>query len=166
LKQSSDGQEQVRGRLESDYRESLKARDSARVSVIRMLKAAVQNSEKAKGSPLSEAEWADVINREVKLRRESLAEFERGRRGDLASTEARALKILAEYSPPQLSEDEIREIVDRAIEGMDAAGLENPKSALGLVMRTVMPQVHGRADGSVVNDMVRSALSARSRQGL
>jgi hypothetical protein len=158
LEFSSDGQGPLRERLERDYVASLKSRDSARVSVLRLLKAAMQNAEKVKGSPLSQSEMTDVIAREVKMRRESCIEFERGGRSDLATAETHALEILAEYQPSQLSEDDIRELVEQAVSGLDPEARSNPRSALGVVMRAVMPDVKGRADGNMVSEIVRAVL--------
>lgn len=152
----------LRDRLDQDYREALKAHEASRVSVIRMARAAIQSAEKSKGSPLTEVEVEDVLTREAKLRRESLAEFERGGRFDLVSSESEALTILSAYMPPQLSEEEIRQIVNEAVSELDPDSLEDGgKQAIGQIMRTVMPKVRGRADGGVVNGIVRGALAER-----
>ena len=149
----------LRTRLEEDYIASMKGRDSARVSVLRMLKAAVQSAEKTKGSTLSEEEMLAVLTREVKVRSESLSEFERAERHDLAVTEVSALTILNEYMPLQLSEDEDPAEVRSAIERLDEASRSNPRVATGRVMRDVMPKLRGRAGGSVVNRVVTASLA-------
>ncbi len=150
----------LRDRLERDYRDALKARESGRVSVIRMVKAAIQNAEKARGEPLTDAEVAGVLTKETKLRRESLSEFERGGRPDLAAVESDALAVLGSYLPEQLSEQEIRGLVVEAIGRLPAGQRSSPRAAVGLVMRELMPQVRGRADGSAVNEIVRAELAA------
>jgi uncharacterized protein len=152
----------LRDKLEQDYRSALKSRDAARVSVIRMVKAALQNADKAKGTPLSGEELVGVITREAKLRRESLSEFERGGSPDLVAPQAQALEILSEYLPPQLSEAEIRDLVEQAISSLDQRTLENGPGASGAVMRAVMPELRGRADGAVVSRIVAAALTGKA----
>lgn len=155
----AESDERLLDRLEREYRDALRARDAQKVSVIRMVKASIQNEEKVKQRPLAEQEVIEVVIRESKLRRESLAEFERGGRFDLAAPESAALDILAQYLPEQLSEVEIRSIVEATLAEMDGTALANPNAAVGLVMRTVMPRVRGRADGAMVNGIVRSVLA-------
>jgi uncharacterized protein YqeY len=123
-----------------------------------MAKAAIQNAEIANRSPLSEDDVMSVLSREVKTRRESLGEFERGGRPELAAKEAQALDVLSRYMPAQLSEEDIRQIVTETIEQLDVTIPTNPQAALGTVMKAVMPKVRGRADGSAVSSIVRATL--------
>ncbi len=152
----------LRDRLEQDYREALKSRDASRVSVIRMVKAALQNEDKARQSPLSEDDVVGVIVKEAKVRREAMTEFERGGRHDLAEQEAAALQILQTYLPQQLTQDELRAIVAEAVAALPPETAANPNAATGMVMRSVMPRVKGRAEGSAVNAVVREMLAGRS----
>jgi len=151
-------QSSLRERIERDYVASMKARDASRLSALRMLKASVQNADKAKGSPLTEEELTASVGREVKLRRESISEFERGNRPDLVAAESAALEVLSDYVPPQLSDEELRRIVRQTADGLDDQARSNPRAALGEVMRSVMPQVRGRAEGDRVNSMAREIL--------
>ncbi len=155
-------QTSIRDRLEADYRSALKSRDTETVAAIRMLKAAIQNAEISKRSPVTEEEILGVLSKEAKVRRESHDEFERGGRPELAEREAFALSVLSRYMPPRLSEAEIRDIVNVAVAELTPQQREKPQAAMGLVMRKVMPQVSGRADGDAVNAAVRSALSGSS----
>jgi uncharacterized protein len=148
----------VRDRLETDYRDALRCRDSGTVAAIRMAKAAIQNAEIANRSPLSEDDVMSVLSREVKTRGESLGEFERGGRPELAAKEAQALDVLSRYMPAQLSEEDIRQIVTETIEQLDVTIPTNPQAALGTVMKAVMPKDRGRAGGSAVSLIVRATL--------
>jgi hypothetical protein len=124
-----------------------------------MAKAAIQNAEVAKREPLSEDELMGVLAREMKVRKESHGEFERGGRPELAAKEADAIEVLARYLPAQLSEDEIRQIVMQAVGDLGGDLTANPRAAMGAVMKVVMPKVQGQADGSAVTAIVRSALA-------
>jgi uncharacterized protein YqeY len=127
-----------------------------------MLKASIQNAEKVKGSSLSDEEFSAVASREAKIRRGSLQEFEGAGRADLAENEAYALSVLADYLPAQLSEDDLRIIVERAIAQLEDDVLANPGAATGFVMRAVMPEVRGQADGTALRRLVEEALSQQS----
>ena len=148
----------VRDQLELDYRDALKQHDSETVAAIRMAKAAIQSAEITKREPLTEDEVMAVMAREVKVRRESLVEFDRGGRPELSAREAHALKVLSRYMPAQLSDMEIRAIVDQAISELDVDTGSSPQAAMGTVMKVVMPKVRGRADGTAVSAIVRAAL--------
>lgn len=149
-------------RLDQDYRAALKAHEDLTVSTIRLVKAAAQNARVAKGAPLDEPEMVGVIVRQAKQRREAIIEFRRAGRTDLATKEEVELHILERYLPQQLPDDEIRTLVDSALSELDTAGpTANPNAIVGQVMRLVMPQIKGRADGARVNEIVRAALTTR-----
>ena len=145
-------------RLTADLKQALKGGDTTRRSAIRLVIAGVKNAEIAKGAPLDDAGIIDVIAREVKQRRESIAEFSKGNRQDLVAKEEAELAILFEYLPQQMSREEI---VEAARGAMEQVGARGPGDK-GKVMSQLMPQLKGRADGREVSDVVSELLAAHS----
>ncbi len=144
----------LKKRLETDAKTALKSKDRVRLGLIRVVRAQVKNAEIAKKHELSEEETIEVVVSVVKARRESLDYAVKGNRSDLVLEAEQELQILADYLPQQLSEEEIQDIVQRAIR---ETGAESPKD-MGRVMGIIMPQVKGRADGKLVNNLVRQYL--------
>ncbi|AKO94189.1 MULTISPECIES: GatB/YqeY domain-containing protein [Priestia] len=142
-------------RLNDDMKQAMRDKDKQKLSVIRMTKAALQNESINSGSPLTEDDELTILSREVKQRKESLHEFEQAGRGDLVEKINHELAILKQYMPEQLTEEEVAEIVKKAIADVQASS----KSDMGKVMSAVMPKVKGKADGSLVNKLVREHLS-------
>jgi hypothetical protein len=142
-------------RLNEDMKHAMKNKDKEKLSVIRMIKAALQNEAIKLGKELSEEEEITVLSREVKQRKDSLHEFEKAGRTDLAEKINTELTYVKAYMPEQLTEDEIKGIVKEAIREVGASS----KSDMGKVMAVVMPKVKGKADGSLVNKIVVSELS-------
>ena len=132
--------------LNADMKQAMKDKNKEALSVIRMVKSTVMNEQISLGHDLTADEELTVLSREVKQRQDSLAEFEKGGREDLAAGIRSELTILAKYLPAQLTEEEIVAIVAAAIEQTGATG---PKD-MGKVMGVVTPQVKGKADGKVV----------------
>ncbi|MCT8389711.1 GatB/YqeY domain-containing protein [Leuconostoc holzapfelii] len=141
--------------LNADMKQAMKDKNKEALSVIRMVKATVMNEQISLGHDLTTEEELTVLSREVKQRQESLAEFEKGGREDLASGIRAELVILAPYLPKQLTEAEVATIVASAIE---QTGATTPKD-MGKVMGIVTPQVKGKADGKVVANLVKAALA-------
>ena len=141
--------------IREGLKEALKAKDGTRVSVLRLLLAGIKNREIDKREPLNEEEILAEVASSVKRRRESIEAFKNGGRQDLADKEEAELKILSGYLPPQLSGEEIKEILANVIEELSASG---PKD-LGRVMKSAMPKLAGRADGREVNQLARELLS-------
>lgn len=141
-------------RLNEDMKQAMRSKDKESLQVIRMLKAAVQNEQINTGQELTEEEELTVLSREMKQRRDSLTEFEKADRTDLADKVKKEIVIVEKYLPAQLSEDEIRNIVSDAIAKTGAA---SPKE-FGKVMGAVMPKVKGKADGNQVNAIVKELL--------
>lgn len=137
--------------LNDDMKTAMKAKDKETLQVIRMLKASIQNEQIKKGADLNEEEELTVLSREMKQRRDSLTEFEKADRTDLAEKVKGEIAIVEKYLPAQLDEAEIRQIVADAIE---KTGASSPKE-FGKVMGAVMPQVKGKADGNQVNAIVK-----------
>ncbi len=142
-------------RVDEDLKSAMKAREELRVSTLRLLKAAASNAAIQKGKPaLEDAEMVEVIGKLVKQRDESIAAYTKGNRPELAQKEETEAKILKSYLPAQLSEAELKEIVQAAVREAGASGPQ----AMGAVMKAVMPRVAGRADGKRVNEIVRATL--------
>jgi len=144
----------LKERLETDAKTALKSKDRVRLGLIRVVRAQVKNAEIAKKHELSEEETIEVVVSVVKARRESLDYAVKGNRSDLVLQAEQELQILADYLPQQLSEEEVQDIVQRAIR---ETGAESPKD-MGRVMGIIMTQVKGRADGKLVNNLVRQYL--------
>lgn len=143
-------------RLDQDMKTAMKQREAGKVrlSVIRMVKAAVKNAQIDKGRELSEDEVTELLAREMKMRREVIPEYEKAQRPDRVDELKAEIAVLEEYLPPQLTEDEIRRLVQEAV---SKTGAKSPKE-MGKVMAVIMPQVRGRADGKLVNRLVNEAL--------
>jgi uncharacterized protein len=141
--------------IEGEVKEAMKARDAERRDALRLIVNALKNSEKELQRPLSEDEELQVLQRERKRRIEAAEAFRSGGHEDRAEAEERELAILEEFMPEPLTEEEIEEIVDDAIAEVGATSMAD----LGRVMADVMPQTAGRADGSVVSQIVREKLA-------
>ena len=141
--------------LLSTMKAAMKARDDGRVSAIRMVRSAVKNKEIDLGKELDDREITEVIASLAKQRRESIRLFQEAGRSDLVTKEESELAILLDFLPKQLDRNEIAEIVAIAVAESGAQGLRD----MGKVMKIVMPQVSGRADGNAVSEIVREKLS-------
>jgi len=144
----------LRDSIANEMREAMKAREPVRVGALRMLMAAVKNTEVEKLHELSDDEVLEVIAREAKRRRESIEAFEKGGRTDLVDKESGELTVLEAYLPEKLSDDELASLVDQAIA---ETGASTPKQ-MGEVMKALMPKLRGRADGAQVSAMVKARL--------
>jgi len=141
--------------IEGELKDAMKARDAERRDALRLILNALKNSEKELQRPLSEDEELQVLQRERKRRVEAAEAFRAGGREEQAESEERELEVLEEFMPEPLSEDEVEEIVDDVIAEVGATSMAD----LGRVMADVMPQIAGRADGSVVSQIVREKLA-------
>nr|WP_257571390.1 GatB/YqeY domain-containing protein [Tetragenococcus halophilus] len=144
-------------KLNDDMKAAMKGKDKKSLQVIRMLKASLQNEKINLGRDLTDEEELAIISREMKQRRDSLAEFEKVGRDDLAEKTKSEIAIVERYLPAQLTEDEIFQIVSQAIE---QTGASSPKE-FGKVMGVVMPKVKGKADGNQVNAIVKELLNQK-----
>jgi hypothetical protein len=142
-------------RLNEDMKQAMKSQDKFKLSVIRMVRAAIKNIEIDQRKTLDDNEVLDVLNREIKQRKDSLQEFEKAGRADLADNIKAELAILTEYMPQQLTEEEVKAIVQQTIQEVGASS----KADMGKVMSALMPKVKGRADGKLVNRLVQQILS-------
>ncbi|SEF74308.1 hypothetical protein SAMN05660865_00903 [Caloramator fervidus] len=144
----------LKERIQEDWKNAMKAKDSFRASVLNMAKAAILYDEKTNGKALDDEQVIAVLSREVKKRKESLEEFKKGNRQDLAEQVQKEIEILLEYLPQQLTEDEIAEIIRSAVDEVGANSIKD----MGKVMAIVAPKVKGRADGKLVSEMVKKFL--------
>lgn len=142
--------------LNEDIKKAMKSHDKERLSVLRMMKASLQNETIKKGSDLSEEEDLAVVSREKKQRNDSLEEFQKANRPDLVQALEKELSIVDEYLPEQLSEEEIRKIVKDAVAETDAHSMKD----MGKVMAALMPKTKGKADGKLVNQLVKNELQS------
>ena len=171
----------LKDKIQEDLKQAMIAKDELKLSTIRMLKSAVQYHEIQKGADRAPAQALDegpvrrerdsggegryeatdedvieVIGREVKKRNEAIELYKKGGRNELADKEQKELEILKAYLPEQMSEGEIRKLVEEAIVRTGASGVQD----IGKVMGTLIPKVKGRADSSFVSTLVKEKLSA------
>jgi uncharacterized protein len=141
--------------LNQDMKQAMKNKDKQKLSVIRMLKASLQNEAIKHGHELNEEEELTVLAREMKQRKDSLQEFEKAGRADLVAGLQDEIAVLTPYLPKQLTEEELHEIVAQTISETGASS----KADMGKVMGALMPKVKGKADGGLVNRIVQQQLS-------
>ena len=142
-------------RLEEELKQAMVARDQSRRDALRLILSSLRSAEKELQRPLHDDEELQVLQRERKRRLEAAEAFRGGGREEQALGEEQELAVLEEFMPAPLSEDELEEIIDDAIAEVGATSIRD----LGRVMADVMPQVSGRADGSVVSQLVREKLA-------
>ncbi len=136
--------------LAEDLKESMKSKDKVKKNVITMVRAAIKQREVDERIELSDAEIIDIMAKQVKQKKDSIEEFQKGNRLDLVDLTNEEIKILLNYLPPQLSEEELEQIVKDAIEETQA----QTKKDLGKLMAVIMPKVKGKADGKQINQIV------------
>lgn len=145
----------LKTRLGEDFKQALRSGDKLRVSVIRLLMALIKNREVEKRGPLTDAEVLQAIVASCKQRQDAIAQYRQGKRQDLADKESAELELLQSYLPKPLTPEELRAMVLEAIGEVQATSVKE----MGKVMGVLMPRVTGRADGKMVNTLVREALS-------
>ena len=146
----------LQDRIETAMRDSMRARDERRTQTLRMAMSAAHNRQIELGRSLADADYVEILSRQVKQRRESIEAFRAGGRDAMAADEEAEAAILAEFLPEPLSADELEQLVRAAIVESSASS----PADLGKVMGRVVPQTKGRADGKAVSDLVRRLLSA------
>ena len=145
----------LKERLQQDLHQAMRSHDEHRKTAIRLVISAVGYEEIARLHDLNDEEVLEIIGREIKQHRESLSEFEKGKRADLVAEEKAQLEVLLSYLPAQLSHEEIVLAAQQAIAETQATGPQH----LGQVMRVLMPRLHGKADGGTANQIVKQLLS-------
>jgi len=141
--------------IESQIKEALKSGDQMRLSTLRFLLAAIQNEEIAKQKELTEEDVVAVVQRQVKQHRESIEAFQKAHRDDLVQKEQTELQILSKFLPQQLSEEELRKVVEEVVGQLP----ESEKNNFGKVMGAVIGRVKGKTDGSMVSEVVKEFLA-------
>jgi len=145
----------LRDRLTEDLKLAMKARDQLRMDVIRMIKAAVLNKEVEMKKDLDDAEMSRIMTTMIKQRKESVEQFEKGQRAELAAKERQEISIIEAYLPKALSPEELDRTVDAVIRESGATSAKD----MGAVMKGVMARLAGQpVDGKHVSDLVRSKL--------
>jgi uncharacterized protein YqeY len=144
----------LRQDIHKDIAVAMKAGDKDRLSTVRMLMSAIKYKEVDAHRELTDEETIAVISTLVKQRQDSIEQFTKGNRLDLVEKESKELEVLRTYLPPQLSEAEVRDIIKKAVAETGATSQKD----MGKLMKVVMPQVKGKADGKLVNDIVKEIL--------
>ncbi|MGN7761161.1 MULTISPECIES: GatB/YqeY domain-containing protein [Paenibacillus] len=137
-------------RLNEDMKQAMKSKDKFTLSTIRMVRSTIKYLEIDLKRTLDDNEVLDILSREIKQRKDALQEFESAGRDELAASTKAEIEIIMKYLPEQLSEEEIKVIVQQTIQETGASS----KSEMGKVMSALMPKVKGRADGKLVNQAV------------
>lgn len=141
-------------RINNDLKEAMKSKDSFRLSVIRMVKGAMQLAKPNPREELTDDDVITVISKQNKMRNDSIKEFEAAGRSDLVEQNKKEIEILNTYMPKQLSEEELTEIIDKVFEEVKPTSQKD----MGLIMKNISPLVKGKADMSLVNKLVKERL--------
>jgi len=141
--------------ITSSWKDAMRAGETQRRDTLSMLRAALKNEEIETRGELDETRVQAIINREAKKRREAIEEYTKANRSDLAEREAAELSILTDFLPTQMTEDELRALVQATV---SQVGAKTPKD-MGAVMKALQPQIAGKADGKLASNMVKEALA-------
>ena len=145
----------LKEQLMNDLKEAMRDKDIIRKNTVQMIRSAVLQFEKDNKAELDDGGIIDVIAKELKRRRDVLPEYEKSGRDDLIEGLNKEIEVLLAYLPKQLSREELEEIVAAAIEETRAASMKD----MGKIMAAVMPKTKGRADGKMINEIVKAHLS-------
>ncbi len=140
----------LKEKLMEDLKQSMKSKNKVKKDTVIMVRAAIKQREVDERIELSDTEIVDIIAKQVKQKKDSISDFEKGNRQDLVDLTNQEIKILLEYLPPQLSDEAIDLIVKEAIEQTGA----QTKKDMGKLMALIMPKLRGKADGKHVNEIV------------
>jgi len=142
-------------KITDDMKKAMKNKNKDRMKVLRLLRSDLKNAKIDKKGEFTEEDAMNVITKAAKNRKESIESYKKGDREDLVKAEQKELEVIEEYLPEQMSDEEIKELVDEVIEETGASSMQD----IGKVMGSIMPKVKGKADGSKVQVIVRSKLS-------
>lgn len=145
----------LKDKLMEDLKTSMKNKDTIRKNTVTMVRAAVKQREVDERIELNDEDVLDIISKQLKEKKMAIEEFKKGSRQDLVDTTESEMEILLGYLPEQLSEEEVERIVKETIEEIGATSIKD----IGLIMKSTMPKVKGRADGNMVNKAVRKMLN-------
>ncbi|MBQ8192782.1 MAG: GatB/YqeY domain-containing protein [Bacilli bacterium] len=141
-------------KINNDLKDAMKNKDSFKLSVIRMVKGAMQLEKSNPRAELTDDDVIKVISKQIKMRKESINQFEAAGRDDLVEQNRKELEILNSYMPEQLSLDEINLIIDKVFEEVKPISVKD----MGMVMKSISPLVKGKADMSLVNSLIKERL--------
>ncbi|WP_234121428.1 GatB/YqeY domain-containing protein [Clostridium hydrogenum] len=145
----------LKEKLQQDWKDALKSGDKFKANIISMARAAVLQVEKTDGEKVDDPKVVEILSREIKQRREALVEFEKGNRQDLIDKANSEIEILMNYLPQQLTEDEIKSVINDAAASIGANNMKD----MGKLMGAVVPKTKGRADGTLVSKLVKEFLN-------
>jgi len=140
----------LKEKLMEDLKDAMKSKSKVKKDTVTMVRAAIKQREVDERIELSDTEIVDIIAKQIKQKKDSIPDFEKGNRQDLVDLTNEEIKILLEYLPPQLSDEDLESIVKEAIEKTGAQS----KKDMGKLMAFIMPKVKGKADGKHVNEIV------------
>lgn len=143
-------------KITEDVKIAMKNQDKEKLNVIRMVKSAIQLAKIEVKHDLSDEEVIDVISKQIKMRKDSIVEFEKASRTDLAENYRKEIEILKEYMPEPLSIEKVKEIIDNAFDKIKPTSLKQ----MGLIMKEVTPQVKGKFDMGEVSKIIKEKLSS------
>lgn len=152
----------LKEKITAHQKDALKSGDRARLSTLRMLSAAVSNKEielRKKDMGLSDDEVLDVIAAEARKRKDAISEYQKGGRAEAAAQEAGELAVLQAYLPPELSDDELRRVVQGGVREMGATSEKD----FGKVMKAIMPTLKGKASGDRISKVLKEELSKTAK---
>lgn len=145
----------INARINEEMVAAAKAKDKIKLSAVRMLKTALHNKEIDAMRPLNEAEIMQVLSSLVKQRRDSIEQFAKGGRQDLVDQEEAELKVIQSFMPEQMSDEDVEALIKKAIAEVGATSVKD----MGKVMKIIMPQITGKADGKAAGEKVKALLS-------
>ena len=145
----------LRQKIYDDMVDAMKSKDKETLSVLRMLKGSIQLEEISKKKELEDDDVISVISKQIKTRKDANSEFEKGNRQDLIDKNNAEISILNRYMPEQLDSSEIEGIITEAMDRLEIT----TQKQMGLLMKDVMPKLKGRADMSIVNEIIKSKLN-------
>ncbi|NMB28320.1 MAG: GatB/YqeY domain-containing protein [Tissierellia bacterium] len=144
----------LKKKLMEDLKTSMRNKDTVRKNTITMVRAAIKQIEVDERVEIDDERILEIISKQLKERNNAIEDFKKGERQDLVDITKKEIEILLDYLPEQFTEEELEKIVAETIDEVDAKSMKD----IGLVMKSVMPKVKGRADGNAVNKIVRSML--------
>jgi len=147
----------LKDQLAADMKTSMREKDTVKLSVVRMLKSAIKYREIEAMKPLDDAGVLQVVSGEIKRHKDSIEQYRAGHRQDLVEKEEAELVILQSWLPAQLAEGELKALVEAAVVKTGASG---PRD-MGTVMKALLPEVQGKADGKLVSELVKARLSGK-----
>ena len=144
----------LKEKLMEDLKASMRNKDTVKKNTITMVRAAIKQIEVDERAEIDDERILEIISKQLKERNNAIEDFKKGERQDLVDITKKEIEILLDYLPEQLTDEELEKIVAETIDELDAKSIKD----IGLVMKSVMPKVKGRADGNAVNKIVRNIL--------